>query len=296
MPTATANGLTITYEEHGDPAAPPILLVMGLGGQLTLWPIEFVEGLAAQGFRVIRYDNRDIGLSTKFTDAGIPNIRRLLLRSFLGLRSAVPYTLTDMAADGMALLDTLGIERAHIVGVSMGGMIAQHMAFSYAHRVHSLTSVMSTTGNRWLPRPQGAALKALLDRPGPGASPEEQMGFTYRAARAIGSPGYPADEERLWTRIRSDYARSYHPTGAARQMAAIIADGDRRQRLKQISAPTLVIHGAADPLVPPSGGVDTATHISGARLEMIPGMGHDLPVALTDQMTGLIADHARQHP
>jgi pimeloyl-ACP methyl ester carboxylesterase len=201
--------------------------------------------------------------------------------------------LPDMAADGMALLDSLAIEQAHIVGVSMGGMIAQHMAFGHARRVLSLTSIMSTTGNRWLPRPQSQALRALLDRPAPGASAEEQMGFTYRAARAIGSPDYPTAEPRLWARIRSDHARSYYPLGAGRQMAAIIADGDRRRRLRGVSAPTLVIHGAADPLVPPSGGADTAKHIAGARLEMVPGMGHDLPIELVDHLAGLVADHAR---
>jgi pimeloyl-ACP methyl ester carboxylesterase len=294
MPTTTANGITIAYEDHGDPAAPPILLVMGLGGQLTLWPIEFVEALVARGYRVIRYDNRDIGLSEKFTAAGIPNVRRLLVRSLIGLRSHVPYTLADMAKDGVGLLDALGIERAHVVGASMGGMISQHLAFSHPGRVQSLTSVMSTTGNRWLPRAKREAMDVLLKRPQTDDI-ETLVAYGKHAARTIGSPGYPPDDARLDTRIRSDLARSFHPSGPARQLAAIIADGDRRKRLRAVTAPTLVIHGEADPLVPVAGGIDTAKHVPGARLENIPGMGHDLPLALVDRLADLVTGHAARH-
>jgi pimeloyl-ACP methyl ester carboxylesterase len=294
MPTTTANGISIAYEDHGDPAAPPILLVMGLGGQLTLWPIEFVEALVARGYRVLRYDNRDIGLSTKFDAAGMPNIRRMLVRALFGLNVRAPYRLGDMANDGIGLLDALGIERAHIVGASMGGMISQHIAFTHGRRVRSLTSVMSTTGNRWLPRARKEAMAVLLRRPQTDDH-ETLIAIGKRAARTIGSPGYPPDEARLDARIRSDLARSYYPVGPARQLAAIIADGDRRQRLRTITAPTLVIHGDADPLVPMPGGVDTAKHIRDARLEIIPGMGHDLPLALVDRLADLIADHVGRH-
>ncbi len=294
MPTITANGLTIAYEDHGDPAHPPILLVMGLGGQLTLWPIELVEALVARGFRVIRYDNRDIGLSTKFDAAGVPNVKRMIVRSLFGLSNHAPYMLADMAHDGMGLLDGLGIDKAHIVGASMGGMIAQHIAFAHPAHVLSLTSIMSTTGNRWLPRAKKEALSAMLDRP-QSTDPEALIAHSKRIARVIGSPGYPPNEERLDLRVRADFARSYHPAGFMRQTAAIIADGDRRRRLRGVVAPTLVIHGQDDPLVPMAGGVDTAKHIAGARLEVIPGMGHDLPLALVDTMADLIAGHAAAH-
>lgn len=294
MPTITANGIDICYEDHGDPAAPPILLVMGLAGQLTLWPTEFVEAVVARGFRVIRYDNRDIGLSTKLDAAGVPNIRRMMVRGLFGLPNHAPYTLGDMANDGIGVLDALGIGRAHIVGASMGGMISQHIAFSHLERVRSLTSVMSTTGNRWLPRAKPAAMRVLLDRP-QGGDPEALVAFGIRAANTIGSPGFPTDPARREARVRADLARSYAPQGVARQMAAIIADGDRRRRLRGVTAPTLVIHGEADPLVPMACGADTAKHIAGARLEIIPGMGHDLPLALVDRLADLIAGHARAH-
>lgn len=286
-----ANGIALEYEIYGGETAPPLLLVMGLGGQLTLWPIELVEALVARGFRVIRYDNRDIGLSTKFDAAGIPNIRGMILRSMFGLRPRAPYSLGDMAEDGVQLLDALEIDKAHIVGASMGGMIAQHIAFAHPDRVLSLTSIMSTTGNRRLPRSRPEAMKVLMDRPR-DADAAMMVEFGVRAARTIGSPGYPAEENRLRTRVSSDFQRSFSPAGLTRQMAAIIADGDRRKRLATITAPTLVIHGEADPLVPLAGGRDTAANIPGARLKTIPGMGHDLPVQLVDEIADAVAEHA----
>ncbi len=292
MPTVTANGIEICYEVHGDPAAPPILLVMGLGGQLTLWPIEFVDALVARGFRVIRYDNRDVGLSTKWDAAGVPNIRWMVLKSLFGLKPRAPYGLADMARDGMGLLDALGIAKAHIVGASMGGMIAQHIGASHGDRVLTLTSVMSTTGHRSVPRARPEAMKMLTARPAT-TDTETLVAFGKQVARAIGSPGYPADEARLDAQVRANLARSNYPPGFARQVAAIVADGDRRAMLGQVSAPTLVIHGADDPLVPVEGGRDTAAHIPGARLLTIPGMGHDLPLALVDTLADAIADHAR---
>ncbi|MGN6289310.1 MAG: alpha/beta fold hydrolase [Sphingopyxis terrae] len=288
---AAVNGISITFEDKGPRDAPVILLVMGLGGQLTLWPDEFVDALNARGFRTIRYDNRDVGLSTRFDAAGVPNLKWMFVKSLLRLPVRSAYTLADMAADGVALLDHLGIARAHIVGVSMGGMISQHIAARYPDRILSLTSVMSTTGNPRLPRAQKEAMQVLTSRPMSG-DPEDLIAYSVRAAKVIGSPGYPPDEERLQRRVRSDFERGWYPQGVARQMAAIVADGDRRPMLKSISAPTLVIHGEGDPLVPLAGGRDTADNIRGARLLTIPGMGHDLPLGLVDTLADAIAGHA----
>lgn len=288
---AAVNGISITFEDKGPRDAPAILLVMGLGGQLTLWPDEFVDALNARGFRTIRYDNRDVGLSTRFDAAGVPNLKWMFVKSLLRLPVRSAYTLADMAADGVALLDHLGIARAHIVGVSMGGMISQHIAARYPDRVLSLTSVMSTTGNSRLPRAQKEAMQVLTSRPMSGDS-EDLIAYSVRAAKVIGSPGYPPDEERLQRRVRSDFERGWYPQGVARQMAAIVADGDRRPMLKSIGAPTLVIHGESDPLVPLAGGRDTADNIPGARLLTIPGMGHDLPLGLVDTLADAIAGHA----
>ena len=288
---AAVNGISITFEDKGPRDAPAILLVMGLGGQLTLWPDEFVDALNARGFRTIRYDNRDVGLSTRFDAAGVPNLKWMFVKSLLRLPVRSAYTLADMAADGVALLDHLGIARAHIVGVSMGGMISQHIAARYPDRVLSLTSVMSTTGNPRLPRAQKEAMQVLTSRPMSG-DPEDLIAYSVRAAKVIGSPGYPPDEERLQRRVRSDFERGWYPQGVARQMAAIVADGDRRPMLKSIGAPTLVIHGEGDPLVPLAGGRDTADNIPGARLLTIPGMGHDLPLGLVDTLADAIAGHA----
>jgi pimeloyl-ACP methyl ester carboxylesterase len=293
MPQITANGIRIEYETHGDPAHPPLLLIMGLGAQLTLWPVEFVEALVAHGFHVIRYDNRDIGLTEKFGHAGIPKIRRVALMRMLGLRARLPYRLSDMAADAAELLRVLKIDKAHVVGASMGGMIAQLLAVNHPGRVRSLTSVMSSTGNRRLPQARPAAMAALFDRAPAGATLEQVIPYGIRISRAIGSPAYPAPEERLTARITRDYNRSFYPEGTSRQFAAILDDGDRRSRLKRIKAPTLVIHGVDDPLVPVEGGRDTAAHIPGARLHEIPGMGHDLPLELVDELAGLIAGHAK---
>lgn len=293
MPHVHANGIDIFYEAHGDPANPPLLLIMGLGAQLTLWPIELVEALVARGYYVIRYDNRDIGLSTKFTEHGVPNVRRVALMRLFGLRAKLPYRLTEMAEDAVHLLDALGIDKAHVVGASMGGMIAQLVAIGHGDRVLSLTSIMSTTGNPRLPRPRPDALAVLMDRPPAGATAEEVIPFGLRISKAIGSPGYPADETRLKDRIVRDFERSFHPTGPGRQMAAILDDGDRRKRLRAVRVPALVIHGADDPLVPVEGGRDTAAAIPGAQLKVIPGMGHDLPLELVDEVADAIAGVAR---
>lgn len=288
MASVAANGIEIEYEVAGDASAPPMLLVMGLGAQLTLWPDELVAALVDRGFRVIRYDNRDIGLSTKFDSAGIPDLASVMMAAMTGRAVAAPYTLSDMAADGIALLDMLGIASAHVVGASMGGMIAQLMAVVHAPRVRSLVSIMSTTGNPALPAARPEAMAVLTGRPTSGDR-DAIVAYGMRAAQVIGSPAYPNDPDRLRARVERDFDRSFAPAGAMRQMAAVIADGDRRERLRRIVAPTTVIHGDADPLVPVEGGRDTAAAIPGAELRIIPGMGHDLPLALVDDIADAIA-------
>ena len=291
MPKVTANGIKIEYETFGDPAHPAMLLIMGLGMQLTRWPVELVDALVARGYYVIRHDNRDIGLSTHFDQAGKPSLPRVVLTRLFGMRPRLAYYLSDMADDAVGLLDALGIDRAHIVGASMGGMIAQHVAARYPARTRSLTSVMSTTGRRGLPRATPEAMAVLTKRP-LKADLATIVDFGVKAARAVGSPAYPAPEARLREKTTLDFHRSFHPVGALRQMAAIVADGDRRELLSKITAPTLVIHGLADPLVPVEGGKDTAASITGAALHLIPGMGHDLPLELVDEIVGKIAEVA----
>jgi len=289
MPQTTANGVTLEYETYGNKSDPALLLVMGLGAQLTLWPIELVEALVARGLYVIRHDNRDIGLSTKFTGAGVPDIGGVVMALMSGKQPEIPYTLSDMAGDAIAVLDVEGIAQAHIVGASMGGMIAQLISVNHPQRVLTLTSIMSTTGNPTLPPAKPEAMAALTAPIAPDADLETFQARGSMVSTAIGSPGYPSDPERLAANLARDFARSFHPTGAARQMAAIIADGDRRARLAGVKVPTLVIHGADDPLVPLAGGEDTAAAIPGAELLVIPGMGHDLPVALVEQIADAVA-------
>ena len=288
MAQATANGIRIEYESFGPAGAEPVLLIMGLGAQLTLWPVELCEALVARGFRVIRYDNRDVGLSTKFDDAGVPELPAVLQAIFAGQDPKVPYRLEDMAADAAGLLDALDIERAHIVGASMGGMIAQLFAAAYPARTLSLTSIMSSTGNPALPPATPEAMGVLLSRP-QGSDVEALVEFGVRAARVIGSPGYPADEALLRARVRRDVERSSYAPGFARQLAAIYASGDRRARIATITAPTAVVHGTADPLVPVEAGRDTAACIAGAELVEIDGMGHDRPLALVDRIADAVA-------
>jgi pimeloyl-ACP methyl ester carboxylesterase len=293
MPLITANAISIEYESYGPDHAPVVLLIMGLGAQLTLWPIELVDALVSRGFRVIRYDNRDIGLSTKFDAAGVPDIPTLVMALLTGNKPKTPYSLEDMAADATGLLDALGIAKAHIVGASMGGMIAQLVATNHPERTLSLTSIMSTTGNPAIPPAQPDAMAVLTNRP---ATPDvaTMVDFTIAAARTIGSPAYPAAEDRLRSRALADFQRSFSPMGMARQMAATVANGDRRAKLAQIVVPTLVIHGDADPLIPLEGGKDTAASITGAELMVIPGMGHDLPLELVDMIADAIAKVAQR--
>ncbi|MEP5937904.1 MAG: alpha/beta hydrolase [Erythrobacter sp.] len=292
MPEVTANNLTLHYDEHGDPSHPPVLLVMGLGAQMVLWPQEFVDALVGHGYRVIRYDNRDIGLSQKFDGARAPGLKMQVIRKMIGWPARVPYTLKDMADDGVGVLDALGIEKAHIVGASMGGMIAQLMAIHHGHRMLSLTSIMSTTGNTKLPQANKDAIATLT---APIVSLEEDALIEHGIAvqKAIGSPGFTPDPVRQRSRVQQVVQRSVYPPGLPRQLAAIIDDGDRTQRLANVSVPTLVLHGEGDPLVKVEAGRATAEAIPDAKLVTIPGWGHDLPLELVDRLTGEIVAHAR---
>jgi pimeloyl-ACP methyl ester carboxylesterase len=290
--TTPTTGIEIFYEDHGDPSHEAILLVMGLGAQLTLWPDELVEALVGEGFRVIRYDNRDIGLSQKMEGARAPSLPVQLLRKKIGFPAKVPYTLTDMAHDGIGVLDALGIESAHVVGASMGGMIVQLMAVHHGHRLRSMTSIMSTTGNGKLPQAEKHAMEALI-APLKGMDEESLVAHGLNIAKNIGSPGFPFDPEQQRERVLKNVRRSVYPAGLPRQLAAIIDDGCRRSRLAQVRTPTLVLHGEADPLVKLEAGEDTARHISGARLVTIPGWGHDIPLPLVPRVAEEIVAHAR---
>ena len=294
MPTITTptTGIEIFYEDHGDPAHEVILLVMGLGAQMTLWPDELVEALVGEGFRVIRYDNRDIGLSQKMDGARAPSLPMQVLRRKLGFPAKVPYTLADMARDGIGVLDALEIGAAHVVGASMGGMIAQLMAVHHPDRLLSLTSIMSTTGNPKLPPAEKNAMNALI-APLKGMDEETLVEHGLNIARNIGSPGYPFDPEQQRAKVLRNVRRSVYPAGPPRQLAAIIDDGDRRARLAQVRVPTLVLHGEDDPLIKLPAAEDTARAIPGARLVTIPGWGHDIPVPLVPRVAGEIAAHAR---
>jgi pimeloyl-ACP methyl ester carboxylesterase len=294
MPTITTpnTGLELFFDDHGDPSHETILLVMGLGAQMTLWPDELVEALVGHGFRVVRYDNRDIGLSQKFEGAKAPGPAWQVLRKRIGWPAKVPYTLASMADDAAGLLTALEIEKAHVVGASMGGMIAQLVAINHPERLHSLTSIMSTTGNSSLPMADKPAMEALVTRP-KSLEEEDLVAHGLNIARSIGSPGYPADAERLRERTIKSIRRSVYPPGLPRQLAAIIDDGCRRERLGSVTAPTLVLHGEDDPLVKLAGGQDTAEHIPGAKLVTFPGWGHDLPMELIEPLAGHVADHAR---
>ncbi|MEL6239314.1 MAG: alpha/beta hydrolase [Pseudomonadota bacterium] len=294
MPAITTpnTGIELFYEQAGDRANETILLIMGVGAQMTLWPDEFVAALVGRGFHVVRFDNRDIGLSQKMTGQRPPKIVWQFLRKRIGWPMKVPYTLKDMAADAAGLLDALDIDAAHVVGASMGGMIAQLMAIHHRERLLSLTSVMSTTGDPKLPQADKEAISALMGRPKSG-SEEDMVNHGVRVLRAIGSPGYEFNEERARNLTRSNLGRGeMDPVGLARQFAAIIDDGDRTKRLARVTTPTLVLHGEGDPLVKLAGGEATAEAIPGAKLVTLPGWGHDVPLALVDRLADEITAHA----
>lgn len=284
--TGVGRDITLCYEEFGRRGDPAVLLIMGLATQMIGWPDEFCRQLAGEGFHVVRFDNRDCGRSTHLTTRP-PTPGELFRRRI----PAHNYTLSDMADDAVALLRALQIDPAHVVGVSMGGMIAQTAAAEHPESVRSLVSIMSSTGNRWKGQPAFGIYRYLLRR-----APEERDAFIEYLVRlfgVIGSPGFPHDDERVRDMAARSYDRGHDTTGAGRQLGAIVASGDRTRRLGQITAPTLVIHGTKDRMVRKSGGRATARAIPGARLELIEGMGHDLPEALWSRLVELIASHAR---
>ena len=286
-----AHGLRIAVEDQGPRTGPVVLLIMGLGMQLIAWPQPLVQSLRDQGFRVVRFDNRDIGLSQGFDDVGVPSMALAALRYALHLPVHSPYRLADMAQDAVAVLDALGIAQAHVCGASMGGMIAQHLAASAPQRVASLTLMMTTSGARALPRPSWAVQRTLLSRPrGPGTN--AAVDWIVHMLRTIGSPGYPPDLQALRARALESVQRAWHPAGSARQLLAIVADGDRTPLLQRITAPTRIVHGMADPLVPLACGQHLAQHIARAETDFIPGMGHDLPDALLERFAQGIAGNA----
>ena len=288
-----ANGVRIEADDQGPPDGPVVLLIMGLGMQLIAWPRAMVQTLVRQGFRVVRFDNRDIGLSQGFDAAGVPNMALAGLRHAMHLPVHSPYSLADMARHALGVLDALDIEQAHVCGASMGGMIAQHLAAMAPERVASLTLMMTTSGSRRLPQPSWRVRRALMSRPmKPGA--DAAVDWIIQVLHLIGSPAYPSDPQALRARALESVQRAWHPSGSARQLLAVVADGDRSTLLPHIQAPTLVIHGVDDPLVPVACGKDLAQRIADARADFIPGMGHDLPEELLPRFAQGIVDNARR--
>jgi pimeloyl-ACP methyl ester carboxylesterase len=291
MPIAPANGIEIYYEEAGDPAHPPLVLIMGLGAQQVHWAPELIEGFADRGFRVISFDNRDVGLSTHLD--GPVDVTGLLAARGAGETVSVPYLVADMADDVAGLLDHLGIDRAHILGVSLGGMVAQALAIAHPDRVRTLTSIMSTTGDPDVGAPSWDAMQMLL-RP-PSRTVEEYMDAAVAVAQVIGTSGM-IDEGRLRRTAARAWERGYDPAGVARQLAGVLASVPRSPALAELDVPTLVIHGTADPLVDPSGGERTAEVVPDAKLLLIEGMGHDLSAAHWPTVIDAVTTHALAHP
>ncbi|OGP64778.1 MAG: alpha/beta hydrolase [Deltaproteobacteria bacterium RBG_13_53_10] len=293
MPKASANNIRIEYETFGDPSSPPILLIIGLGGQLIYWDEEFCRQLAEADLYVIRYDNRDAGLSTKFDEAGVPDIMDVVGKLMNRQKVTPPYTIEDMAADAIGLLDALKIDKAHICGMSMGGMIAQALAISYPGRVLSLTSIYSTTGNPHLPQPKPEVMGLLLTPPPKEREPYIQ--FYLNVFRALTGPRFGFDEEWVRKIMSRAFDRSYCPQGTGRQLVAILTQPNRQPALKSLRVPTLIIHGDADPLVSVEGGKDAAEAVPGAELKIIKGMGHDLPHGEAwDQIAKDIITHTKK--
>ena len=293
-----ANGIDIEVEDTGagDGATRPVvLLIMGLGMQLVAWPPALVQALVDAGYRVVRHDNRDIGLSQHFDHLGVPNMVWAMLRFKLRLPVSAPYSLHDMANDSVGVLDALQIKQAHVVGVSMGGMIAQRVALVAPQRVASLTSIMSSSGARGLPAARPHVMRVLFSRPASSAQSDVVQHYV-KLYRAIGSPGFPITDAEMKERILKAVKRSFHPLGTLRQMAAIAADSGRAAALARINRPTLVLHGRADPLVPFPCGEDTARRIPGAKMVGIEGMGHDLAPGVVErllpQMFPFLQSHA----
>ncbi len=292
MPRAAVNGIELEYDTFGNPSAPPLVLIMGLGAQMLLWEEDFCRELAARGFFVIRFDNRDVGLSTQLDAGGVPNVFEGIQAAMSGQPVAAPYTLADMADDTVALMTAIGIERAHVVGASMGGMIAQTLAIRHPDRLLSMTSIMSSTGDTALPPATPEASQMLLT-PFP-TDREGNIAHALAAWKVIGSPGFPFDEVGMRDIFGRCYDRGHNPAGFARQLTAILASGSRRDGLAAVTTPTLVIHGDADPLILIEAGHATAAAIPGATMLVIEGMGHDLPRGAWPRIVGAIAEHAER--
>ncbi len=291
MTLTTADGIEIAWDEFGDAAGEPVLLIAGLGTQRLRWTRSFCAALAAGGCRVIRFDNRDSGGSTYFSGSAPPDFGALAAALMAGRRPDVPYTLDDMAADAIGLLDALGIARAHVVGRSMGGMIAQVLASEHRERVMSLTSIMSGTGNPALPQAAPDVMAMMMrPAPDPASDPEGFLAVRIAFARRIAGTGYPFDEDAHRALLIEEAARGFDPGGTARQIAAMAVAGDRRARLAAIAVPTLVIHGTDDPLIPPACGLDTARAIPDASYLPIAGMGHDTPAEVEGRIADAILD------
>ena len=292
-----ANGIDIEVEDTGageNVPRPVVLLIMGLGMQLVAWPAALVQALVDAGYRVVRHDNRDIGLSQHFDQVGVPNMVWTMLRFKFGQAVKAPYSLQDMAADSVGVLDGLGIQKAHIVGVSMGGMIAQHVALAAPDRVASLTSIMSSSGARGLPSARAKVLQAMFSRPA-SSQHADIVAHYVKLYKAIGSPGFPISEPEMVKLILQGVQRNFHPLGTMRQLVAIAADNTRAAALKRIDRPTLVLHGRADPLIPFPCGEDTARRISGAKLVGIDGMGHDLPPGVVERLLAPLVPFLQSH-
>jgi pimeloyl-ACP methyl ester carboxylesterase len=287
----SANGLAIEVDDRGPPSAPAVLLVMGLGMQLTAWPDTLVADLLRRGFRVVRFDNRDAGLSQGFDHLGVPNLLWSGLKHLVHLPVQAPYTLADMAADACGVMDVLGLPAVHLVGASMGGMIAQHIAARQRARVRSLSLIMTTSGARTLPQPSLEISRMLMSRPASRA-PQDVADHLVRVFTAIGSPAYRPDPVAFRQQVLQGVLRGDRPAGTARQLTAVVADGDRTPLLGAIQAPTHILHGEADPLVPVAAARHLARHIAGATLDIVPGMGHDFPSALMPRMAEGIASAA----
>jgi pimeloyl-ACP methyl ester carboxylesterase len=292
MPIVKANGINLYYEDNGPADAPVILLVMGLGAQMIAWPDELIQGLVGKGFRVIHYDNRDVGMSQRMEKAATPNLIWTMFKARLGLPLGVGYTLSDMAKDGIGLLDALGIQRAHVVGASMGGMIVQLMAVNHRERLLSMTSIMSSSGAPGLPGPRADIRRQMMAARPSGANRDEAVAFGAELVKSFSYPDPARPEDAHAEMAGRAFDRGYYPVGTRRQLLAIIADGSRVERLKTITTPTLVVHGGADPLVPKDGSIDIARHVPGARLEIIDEMAHDLPPSQVGRMVELISGHA----
>ena len=295
MAKVKANGIEIEYETAGDKADPALLLVMGLGAQLTIWPDSLFQGLAGRGFYVIRFDNRDTGLSTGFDAWGVPNLPAAMQKAMKGEKVDAPYLLKDMAADAIGLLDALGIRRAHMVGASMGGMIVQIVAALYPERTRSMVSIYSTSGRPGLPIGKPEALAMLSAQP-EGPAREQLVAHGMKLRRAIGSPGYPTSDDELRPFVEKNVDRRWWPEGAARQYLSVIASGDRVELLKTVKVPTLVLHGEDDPLLPAEGGRDVARLVPGAEIETVPGWGHDFPKGLIPRLIDRVAGFCEGKP